>query len=34
MRQKTVIPKLLQGVTDIYYKVRHVITKCGKYYKL
>ena len=36
MRQKTAITKLLQSVTEIYYKVRQVlqstsgITKCGR----
>ena len=38
MRQKTVITKLLQRVTEVYYKVRQVlqsasdITKCDKFY--
>ena len=36
MRQKTVITKLLQSVTEVYYKARHVlqsvseITKCDR----
>ena len=40
MRQKTVITKLLQSVTEVYYKVRQVlqsasgITKCDSYYKV
>ena len=35
MRQKTIITKLLQSVTDVYYKVRQVlqsVTDC--YYKV
>ena len=41
MRQKTVITKLLQRVTEVYYKVRQIlqsvtnfITKCPRYYKV
>ena len=41
MRQKTVIGKLLQRVTEVYYKVRQVykvlqkfITNCVRYYKV
>ena len=40
MRQKTVITKLLQSVTDVYYKVRQIlqsasgIAKCDSYYKV
>ena len=40
MRQKTVITKLLQSVTEVYYKVRQVlqsasgITKCDSCYKV
>ena len=35
MRQKTIITKLLQSVTEVYYKVcQTVITKCVRYYKV
>ena len=40
MRQKTIITKLLQSVTEVYYKVCQVlqsasgITKCDSYYKV
>ena len=40
MRQKTVITKLLQNVTEVYYKVCQVlqnasaITKCDSFYKV
>ena len=40
MRQKTITTKLLQNLTEVYYKVRQVlqsvpgITKCDSYYKV
>ena len=35
MRQKTVITKLLQSVTEVYYKVRQVLQSVtGCYYKV
>ena len=34
MRQKTIITKLLQSETDVYYKVRQVLRRMtGCYYK-
>ena len=35
MRQKTAITKLLQSVTEVYYKVRQILqSETGCYYKV